>query len=327
MIKKNYRNILLIVIQLIILFLMAMLLRNTFFSIQNLQSMLFQISGFGFLVIAQMIAMISGGIDLSIVSIMSISGISGAMIMTRFTNETTDPTNVVLVVILAVMVVLIVSVLCGFINGLLIGYVGVAPILATLGTMSLFLGLSIIITGGAGIVGFPPGFLKIGTGTIYFIPIPFLIFIVVSIILAVILNKTVFGMKLYLLGSNPTASVFTGINNKTMVLKTYMLGGSMSGLSALILIGQANSAKAGYGSGFLIQSIIVVILAGIDPAGGFGGISGVILAILIIQTLQSGFNMMGMNIFWTNVIFGTVLLAIVIINQYLGRISLRGRRT
>lgn len=327
MAKKNYRNILLIGILILIFFLMSLLVRLSFFSIMNLQSMLFQISGFGFLVIAQMVAMVSGGIDLSIVSIMSISGISAAMIMTRFINEATGATTSILIVVLAIIVALIVSILCGFINGLLIGYIGVPPILATLGTMSLFLGLGIIITGAAGIVGFPSSFLKIGTGTIYKVPIPFLIFVAMSIILAVILNKTVFGLKLYMLGSNPTASIFTGINNKAMILRTYMLGGFMSGMSSLILIGQANSAKSGYGSGFLIQSIIVVILAGIDPAGGLGGISGVMLAILIIQSLQSGFNMMGMNIFWTNVIFGAVLLIIMILNQYLGGISLRRRKS
>ena len=309
-----------------VLLLMSVLIPKLFFSAQNLQSMLFQISGFGFLVIAQMVVMISGGIDLSIVSIMSVSGISAALIMTKFINETSSNSNIVVTVVLAIFVALIVSLVCGFINGLLIGYIGVPPILATLGTMSLFMGVGIIITGARGIVGFPPGFLKIGTGTILEVPIPFLIFIVISLIIALILNKTVFGLKLYMLGSNPIASIFTGINNKAMFLRTYMLGGFMAGVSSLILIGQANSAKSGYGSGFLIQSIIAVILGGIDPAGGFGGIAGVIIGILVIQMIQSGFNMMGMNIFWTNIIFGTVLLIVMVINLYLGKISLRGTK-
>lgn len=310
----------------VVFVLMSVLVPKSFFSLQNLQSMLFQISGFGFLVIAQMVAMISGGIDLSIVSIMSVSGISAALIMTKFINEASSNLNVVLAIIIAILVALIVAVACGFINGLLIGYIGVPPILATLGTMSLFMGVGIIITGARGIVGFPPGFLKIGTGTIYQIPIAFLIFIVMSLLMALILNKTVFGLKLYMLGSNPTASIFTGINNKLMLLRTYMLGGFMAGISGLILIGQANSAKSGYGSGFLLQSIIAVILGGIDPAGGFGGIAGVIIGILVIQMIQSGFNMMGMNIFWTNIIFGTVLIIVMIINLYLGRISSRGTK-
>ncbi len=299
--------------------LMSILIPRTFFSSQNIQSMLFQLSGFGFLVIAQMIAMVSGGIDLSIVSIMSVSGISAALIMTKFINETSSNLSTVLIVIFAILVALIVALACGFINGILIGYIGVPPILATLGTMSLFMGIGIIITGAKGIVGFPSGFLEIGTGSIYKIPIPFLIFIFISLLIALVLNKTVFGLQLYMMGSNPTASTFSGINNRLMLVRTYMLGGLMSGISALILIGQANSAKSGYGSGFLIQSIIAVILGGIDPAGGLGGISGVIIGIMIIQMIQSGFNMLGMNIFWTNIIFGTVLLIVMVINQYLGK--------
>ena len=311
----------------IIFILMSALMPKTFFSLYNLQSMAFQISGFGFLVIAQMIAIISGGIDFSIVSIMSVSGISAALIMTKFINESSSSGNVILIVILTILVTLVVSVACGFINGLLIGYVGVPPILATLGTMSLFMGVGVIITGARGIVGFPSGFLKIGTGTVFQIPIPLIILVVMSLLVALILNKTVFGLKLYMLGSNPIASIFTGINNKLMLLGTYMLGGFMTGMSAIILIAQANSAKSGYGSGFLIQSIIAVILGGIDPAGGLGSIAGVIIGILIIQMIQSGFNMMGMNIFWTNIIFGTVLIIVMIINLYLERISFREKKT
>ena len=289
--------------------------------------MLFQISGFAFLVMAQMLAMISGGIDLSVVSTMSVSGICAALIMTGSINENSSPGKIVSIVILAIIVALIVSIVCGFINGLLIGYIGVPPILATLGTSSLFMGVGIIITGARGIVGFPEGFLKIGTGTIFQFPIPFLIFIIFALLTALMLNKTIFGLKLYMLGSNPIASIFTGINNKLMLLKTYMLGGFMAGISSLILISQANSAKSGYGSGYLIQSIIAVILGGIDPAGGAGGIAGVIIGIFVIQMIQSGFNMMGMNIFWTNIIFGTVLLIVMIINLYMERISLRGMKT
>ena len=161
---------------------------------------------------------------------MSVSGISAALIMTKLLNETSSNLSVVLIVLLAILVALIVSLACGFINGLLIGYIGVPPILATLGTMSMFLGVGVIITGARGIVGFPPGFLKIGTGTIYQIPIPFLIFIVMSLLMALILNKSAFGLKLYMLGSNPIASIFTGINNKLMLLKTYMMGGFMAGI-------------------------------------------------------------------------------------------------
>lgn len=293
---------------------LSLLLPDIFFTVDNFQSMAFQISGFGFLVLAMMVVMISGGIDLSVVSIMSISGISAALIMTKLITPETTEKNISLIITLAIFSAILVSIICGLMNGILIAYVNVTPILATLGTMSIFLGIGIIITGAAGVVGFPEKFLFIGNGVVFYIPFPLIIFILGILIVTLILNRTSFGLNLYIVGSNPVASMFSGINNSMIIIKTYMLSGLFSGISSLILIARANSAKSGYGEAYLLQSIIVVILGGIDPSGGYGNISGVVMGIIILQMLQSGFNILGMSVFTRNIIFGCVLLIVMIIN-------------
>lgn len=300
----------------IVFIILSTMLPDTFFTLYNFQSMAYQIPGFGLLVLAMMVSIISGGIDLSIISIMSISGITAALIMKNYITNDSLNYNITLIIIIAILSAIIVSIICGLINGLLIAFVNVSPILATLGTMSLFMGIGIVITKAIGIVGFPESFLFIGIGDIFGIPVPLIIFLVILIILVLILNKTYFGLSLYLVGSNPVASKFSGINNTITIIKTYVLCGLLAGLSAIILIARANSAKSGYGEAYLLQSIIVVILGGINPAGGFGSISGVIMGLVIIQMIRSGFIIMGLSVFTRNIIFGCVLILVMIINYY-----------
>jgi simple sugar transport system permease protein len=202
-----------------------------------------------------------------------------------------------------------------------VAYVGVPAILATLGTMGLFSGIAIIITKGYGIMGFPEKFLFIGSGTILLIPVPMIIFILCALVAVLILNKTTFGFSVYMLGSNPVSARFSGINNESILVKTYMMSGLFAGLASIIMISRVNSIREGYGSVYLLQAILVCVLGGVDPSGGSGSISGLIMGIITLQVLQSGFNILSFSPFFKKVIWGLILILVMVINFYSAKLS------
>lgn len=319
MIRRNSNFALILITFAVVFVVMSILTPDKFLSLRNFQSMAYQIPEFGILSIAMFLSIVSGGINLSTVNTANLSGIIGALILTNFAVAQTEQTNIIIWVIIAIIAIILTSIICGLINGFLIGVVGVSPILVTLGTLTFFHGISMYISGGTagGITGFPEQFLWIGNGKFFTIPVPFIIFSIV-IIIAFIMTKTIYGFSIYMIGSNPTASMFSGINNKIVLLKNYVLSGVLCGIAAVIMISRYNSAKPGYGSSYLLQSILAVMLGGADIAGGSGTIQGLFFAILILQMISSGLNIFGLtrgkNIFFVDIICGSLLLTIIGIN-------------
>ncbi|MGC8778833.1 MAG: ABC transporter permease, partial [Candidatus Caldatribacteriaceae bacterium] len=272
----------------IVLVVMAILLGSSFFNLRNIVSMGFQIPEFGFLALAMSLAMLTGGIDLSIIGNMNLSGILAALVLTNASFLSSLGMGVT--VLLAIALALLVSLGCGILNGLLVGIVRVPPMLATIGTMMLYSGIGMAITGGRGVVGFPEAFLVIGNARFLGIPIPLLIMFVVFFLVSLALEHTIWGKSVYLVGSNYVAALFSGIRTRRTIVLTYLLGGLMCGISAIILISRVNSARVGYGDTYLLQAILVSVMGGISPQGGVGKIFGVLTSILILQSLSSAFT-------------------------------------
>lgn len=297
---------------LVTVFLFIILLLFVFFpgrvlTVNNFESMAFQLPELGILSLAIMITMLSGGINLSIIATANMAGIVSAFIMTRMITEsmTGSPIPIILLAILAGWLV---SILIGIFNGVLIAYIGVSPILATLGTMTLVGGISILVTKGYVVSGFPEEYQYIGNGVFLGIPIPFLIFLGLAILVSILLRRTPFGIANYLIGSNETATRFSGINvNRTLVI-TYALSGLLCGIASTIMISRFNSAKAGYASSYLLITILISVLGGVDPYGGFGRIGGLVLALFILQLVSSTFNFLGLSSHLTIAIWGLLLL-------------------
>jgi len=275
-----------------------------------------QIPEFGFLAIAMMLAMLTGGIDLSVVATANLAGIVAALFLTKYNLFQVGGYEELFTIIVAIASALIISLICGFLNGILVAYVGVPAILATLGTMGLFSGIAIIVTKGYGIVGFPEQFLYIGSGTIFLIPVPMVIFIICALLVVIILNRTKFGFSIYMVGSNPVAARFSGIKNEKVLIKTYMMSGLLAGLASIIMISRVNSVRPGYGEVYLLQAILVCVLGGVDPIGGSGKVSGLVMGIITLQILQSGFNILSFSPFFKKVIWGLILILVMVINFY-----------
>lgn len=297
-----------------VLLFMLLTIGGEFFRKTNITSMGFQIPEFGFLAIAMALSMISGGIDLSIIAIMNLTSILGAFILTN--ESLLASVGVHFTIIIAIVAIIISSLICGLGNGFLISYLGVPAILATLGSMMLYSGFGMGLTGGVGIVGFPEAFEKIGNSTLLGIPIPLILMLITFIFFSFLLKNTLWGKSLYLVGESKVAARFAGLQNKKVIIKTYMITGLLSGLAGIILMSRVNSGKIGYGNTYQLQAILVSVLGGVNPDGGSGDLVGILLAILILQSLQSAFTIFRFSPYDKLLIWGVILLVVMIINFY-----------
>ena len=286
------------------------------YSGRNFSSMAFQISEFAVLALGMGLTIILAGIDLSLIANANLSGIIAGYIMTGKVFDISSMGEGT-VIIISVIVALVLSALMGLINGLLISNFSVTPLIATLGTMTLYGGIGMAITTGKGVVGFPEGFLYFGAGDIGGIPYIFILAVALAIMFAFFLKKTSVGRKIYIIGENHTASRFSAINNEKIIRIAYTIAGLMAGIASIMIISRVNSAKVGYGDTYLLQAVLVCILGGISPSGGKGRVEGVMLSVLAIQFLQSAFNQWQFSPYSKKLIWGFMLLGIMLVNKFL----------
>jgi len=313
--RKNPEILVLILVLVGVLILMLALNGPGFFKLGNIQSMAFQLPELGILSLAMMITMLTSGINLSIIASTNLSGIVMALILTQLAPA--DGGSALGVVLLALLAGLAISAIIGLVNGWLIAYLDISPILATLGTMILVSGLAIVFTKGYVISGFPKEMLFIGNGMILGIPLPLLIFLACAAILGVVLTRTPLGMQVYLFGSNPTATFYSGVNNKTVLMWVYLISGLLTSVAAMIMISRFNSAKADYGESYLLLTILASVLGGVSAAGGFGRVSGLVVALVILQVISSGLNLFGVSAFLTVALWGVVLIFVMVVKYLL----------
>ncbi len=315
---KNPKNRTLFMILLVVVLIMSIAMPSKFLTGMNIQSMASQFPEFGFLALAMMLAMITGGIDLSVVAVANFTGVVAAKILSAAVD---NGTNAGLAIILAVLAILAVSVISGLVNGSLIAFLGVPPILATLGTQGLFMGLAIVLTEGHSVSGFPESFMVIGNGNVLGIPISFLLFIAAAFFVSVLLRRTQQGFSMFMIGSSPVVSRFSGVDNTKVLIKTYILTAMLAGLASIIMISRANSMRPGYGTAYVLQAILVVVLGGVDPDGGFGNIPGVVMGIFILQITQSGLNILAFSPFFKKFMWGFALLLVMVLNYLINKNS------
>ncbi|GEA18391.1 ABC transporter permease [Moorella sp. E306M] len=299
--------------------LMSVISPSKFLSLGNLQSMATQMPELGLIALGMMVVIITGGIDLSITFTAALSGIVGALVLSSGYSAGVEGTAVLFLIVRALLATLITALICGFVNGFLVSYVGVSPILVTLGTMTLFEGLSVWLTKGGAISGFPEQYQWIGNGYLGFIPVPILIFIVFAVLTGILLERTAWGRSVYMFGCNSVATYFSGINTKKVVMLVYLYAAVMAAMAAIIMTSRYNSAKVDYGSSYLLQSVAIVVLGGTDIAGGYGKVVGTVVAAGIVQVLSSGLNLIGINRFIVDVTMGVLLIAVLLLNYFISK--------
>jgi simple sugar transport system permease protein len=299
-----------------IIVVMEILNPERFLTANNLRSMAFQLPEIGILTLAMMVAMLHGGINLAAIGIANLTAIVTALVAHSISPFVP---NELLVTAIALICGLSASLLVGALNGVLVGFVKVSSILTTLGTMTLVNGLCIVITGGSTISRLPSPILMIGNAMICGIPVPLLFFLLSSAVLSVILGRTAFGFNLYMLGTNPIATRYAGISNPWTLVKVYLLSSVLASIAGIIMMARFNSAKADYGQSYLLITVLASVLGGTSASGGYGKVIGVVFAVIMLQMLASGLNLLGVDPFFAIAMWGAILLLVASLNHFLHR--------
>ncbi|MFO3906280.1 ABC transporter permease [Enterobacter hormaechei] len=282
----------------------SFLIPSVFWSSANFQSIASQMPILGVLALAMAVTILTGGINLSIIATMNACGLVMAWVATHY-----PPTLSSLLLVLAAGLAM--AIVIGSVIGFLIAVVRVSPILATLGIMTLLKGINILISKGSSIANFPDYVLVINSTNLLGIPLPLLVFLAVVVILWVILEKSAFGRTIYLIGSNEQATHYAGINTRKTLIWVYILSSVLCVIAALLMMSKLNSAKASYGESYLLVSILAAVLGGVNPDGGFGKVFGMVMALILLQMLESGLNILGMSSYITMALWGGLLLAFI----------------
>jgi simple sugar transport system permease protein len=248
-----------------------------------------------------------------VVGAANLSAIVAALILTRLAGGAAGPEAVVWLLV-ASAAALAVGLAAGLFNGVLVAVFGLPPILATLGSGLIFTGLAIALTGGSAVMGFPAAAAWLGNGMLWGVPVPLVLFALLAAALAFVRARTRFGLEVQMYGANPLAAHFAAIDVTRLLVRVYAVSGVLAAIAGLVVMSRANSAKADYGSSYLLLAVLIAILGGVNPYGGYGRVVGVVLAVLSMQFLSSGLNMLGVSNFARELIWGALLLVVMVVN-------------
>lgn len=283
------------------------LLSPGFLRIENL---LYSMNDFAFIALAAIpltFVIITGGIDVSVGSIMGFTSIVlGVLWMSGLS------------IWLALLVALLVAVLAGGVNGALVASTNVQPLVVTLGTMFLFSGIALVISGGSsasgyeGISGFPASFVELANGTFLGVPNPIWFILLNVLFFGILLHYTRYGRNVFLVGINIRAASYSGIQTKGTVLSTYMLSGFGAGLGGIVLTSYFSSARSDLGAEAVLPVITAVVLGGTSIFGGKGSVLGTAIACIFIGLMQYGLQMSGLSSPHISVVIGSILILAVV---------------
>ena len=305
-----------------LLLVFGLLLGDRLFNPTSIRSMAFQLPELGILSLAMMVALLSGGLDLSIIATANLVALTMAYIIT--TMVPADPGFLWGVwQIAALLAGLVVALAIGALNGFVIAYLGVSPILATLGSMTLIKGIAIGLTRGGILSSFPEPIVYIGNGSVFGIPVVVLIFVVAALVMSVVLGRTPFGQTLNMLGSNEAATRYSGVETRRALVKVYMNSSLLAAIAGVVMMARFNSANAAYGESYLLITILAAVLGGISPSGGFGKVGGLVLALVILQLISTAFNLLDFSQFLTLAIWGGTLIAVAAVARLRSGLGLR----
>ncbi len=295
----------------LVMFILFSLTAKSFFTVINFQSMGYQVAEVGLLGLAMMLAMLSGGIDLSVVSIAAVAAIVTSQLFAGANAAAATGPTALLMSGAFIFVGIAAGTACGLLNGFLIARLRVTPILATLGTMQLLNGLMVAWTNGQAIYGMPDVFLAVGTGTVFLVPIVIIGLVLAALLTATFTNRTGAGLRVKLVGANPTAARYSGLDNTRVLTLTYLATAFLASLAGIVIASRAASANADYGASYVLLAIVVCMLAGVNPSGGYATVTGVVIAAFTLQMVASGMNQIGFNAFHYQIVQGIILIGVI----------------
>ncbi|GMA59263.1 ribose ABC transporter membrane protein [Alicyclobacillus sacchari] len=289
---------------LVLLVLILSITSQQFLTVSNLLDVLLQTSVNALLAIGMTFVILTAGIDLSVGSTLALTSALAAEWMVGGTNPW-----------LAGIAALCIGGVAGAFNGVLVAYARLAPFIVTLGTMTLFRGLTEIYTNGQPIFNLPNSFNGLGNGSILKIPVPVWITIVMFFIAWAVLSRTVAGRRIYAIGGNEKVAYLAGVRAKRYLVAVYVVSGILAALAGLILTSRLATAEPTAGNGYELDAITAVVLGGTSLFGGEGTLVGTIIGALILGVIDNGLNLLNVSSFYQDAVKGLVILIAIMLDR------------
>lgn len=282
----------------------------SFLTTDNFNDILLNISILTIVALAQTMVIITHGIDLSVSAMIGLVAMMVAFVVKQ---------NPEIPVIFAVLLGMTLGSVLGMFNGLIITRGNVPPIIATLGTLSIYRGLVFFYSQGTWINSFelPKNFKLLSKGTPLGLPNMVIIAILVALAVYYFLNHTRTGRDIYAVGTNPDAAPFAGIRKERIIFLVYVLSGILAGLAAVLWVSRFESAQTNTAAGFELQTVAASVVGGVSVSGGVGTVPGVLLGALLLGVIQNSLTLIRISPFWQLAAQGLLILIAVISDKWI----------
>lgn len=274
-----------------------------FLTLSNLVVVARQVSFLVIIACAQMLPILTGGVDLSVGSVVGLISVTTAIVTLQAG------------VVPGILSGILGGAIIGAINGGIIARFRVAPFVVTLGMLSMARGLALTITGGQTVYGLPISYRLLGSGYIFGIPVPVMVAALTVLVTYILLRKTRFGRHIYAIGGNAEAARLSGVSLTVCLLGAYIYCGTIAGLNAVLLASRVNSGPPNLGALLELDSIAAVVLGGVPLSGGQGRITGVIFGAVILGTLSNGFDLLNVSSFIQMIVIGGMIVLAIIADK------------
>jgi L-arabinose transport system permease protein len=292
----------------IVMFVTMSLTVDHFFSIENMLGLALSISQIGMVACTMMFCLASRDFDLSVGSTIAFAGVLCAMVL-----NATDNTFIAIIAAVAAGAVI------GFVNGAVIAYLRINALITTLATMEIVRGLGFIVSHGQAVGVSSDTFIALGGLSMLGISLPIWVTLACFIVFGVLLNQTVYGRNTLAIGGNPEASRLAGINVERTRVWIFLIQGAVTALAGVILASRITSGQPNAAQGFELNVISACVLGGVSLLGGRATISGVVIGVLIMGTVENVMNLLNIDAFYQYLVRGAILLAAVLLDQLKNR--------
>ena len=287
-----------------------------FLNAWNLSDATFNFTEKAMIAFAMALLIISGEIDLSVASIIALASTAMGLAV-QYGAGTPE----------LVVIGLTVGLLCGAFNAFFVTVLGLPSIVVTIGTMSLFRGISFIILGDGAFRGYPSDFAWFGQGYVFWvITVEMVLFVFIAVLYGVLLHKTNFGRAVYAVGNNPTGALFSGIRVQRVKFILFLLTGLMSGVAAICLTSRLGSTRPSIASGMELEVVTMVVLGGVNILGGSGSIPGVVIAAFVMGLVTFGLGLLNVPGIVMSIFIGLLLIGVIALPRVWTMIAAKRRK-
>jgi len=287
---------------------------DNFLSTNNLFSVSRQSTYLILVAMAQMLVLLTAGLDLSVGVMFAMTSVISSMVMVNVWSGDGSGWGAIGLGCLAGLGC---NLLIGGLNGIGIAYFRVPPFVMTLAMSSIIFGLALTITGGTPVYGMPDAFSEtFGYGELFGFPIPVLVTIIAVIVVYIFVNRTKMGRYLYAIGGNIKAAELSGINTKLTLFWAYVISSLITGVAALLLTARLESGESNIGADYPLLSIAACTIGGISLFGGVGRLPNAVLGAIFIILVQNGMNLLRVNSYLQMVVIGILLILAIVADNY-----------